>query len=324
MEVLEKRFLAKVFKEDGDGCWVWVGAAPIRGGYGTIRVGNRAMKAHRLSYEIYKGPIPAGMNVCHKCDHPYCVKPDHLFLGTHADNMRDMLAKGRQGKVDPVLHAEISKEIWSSHSAEERKARIEAVSRALKDKPFTPEHLANLRTSPANQKGREVRFIPERKIPLHRVLDILQRYAAGATQEGLAKEFNVSHSVIGKIIRGSFIERESGYGTRIPADLHDHGNTGVVRSEEQKAAHSTHMKKLWAAGRFANKKKRDVAAKPVVEKVPFDWAAFHKQKWADMTPEQKAARAVKIAASKTGTKLSEEHKEKIRQSHIGMKKKRDA
>lgn len=93
---VEVRLWAKVQK--GDGCWEWTGSR--RNGYGRIGIRDpkpRLLSVHRLSYEMHFGPIPDGMHVCHHCDNPSCVRPDHLFLGTHSDNMRDKVAKGRDG-----------------------------------------------------------------------------------------------------------------------------------------------------------------------------------------------------------------------------------
>lgn len=93
------RFWAKVDRRSSGECWPWIGAgAGSRQGYGTIRRGSASqgmVRAHRASWEIHRGPIPAGTLVLHRCDNPPCVNPGHLFLGTDADNVRDMVSKGR-------------------------------------------------------------------------------------------------------------------------------------------------------------------------------------------------------------------------------------
>ncbi len=86
------RFWAHVVKSDG--CWLWNGSL-IRAGYGTLSHSVKPKLAHRYSWVLHNGPIPVGLFVCHHCDVRNCVRPDHLFLGTHSDNMRDALAKGR-------------------------------------------------------------------------------------------------------------------------------------------------------------------------------------------------------------------------------------
>lgn len=90
---IKSRFFKHVKKTDG--CWIWTGYCQ-KNGYGTIHCGKGSIKrAHRISYEIHCGKIPDGLYVCHKCDNPSCVRPDHLFLGTQLDNIRDCISKGR-------------------------------------------------------------------------------------------------------------------------------------------------------------------------------------------------------------------------------------
>lgn len=80
-----------------DGCWEWTGPRYKAGGYGRLRLAGRQVRAHRVAWELLHGPVPDGLNVCHHCDNPPCVRPDHLFLGTDKDNADDRDAKGRTG-----------------------------------------------------------------------------------------------------------------------------------------------------------------------------------------------------------------------------------
>ena len=91
-----RRFWARVHKSDGDGCWLWTGA---RNRYGNVHYKGRHRNTHRVAYEITYGAIPDGLCVCHRCDVPLCVRPDHLWLGTKADNSFDMVLKGRAARV---------------------------------------------------------------------------------------------------------------------------------------------------------------------------------------------------------------------------------
>lgn len=79
--------------DDATGCWLWVGGTNTSG-YGCYAAEGQKT-AHRVAYIRFKGPIPPGMHVLHKCDRPNCVNPEHLFLGTHQDNMVDLRKKGR-------------------------------------------------------------------------------------------------------------------------------------------------------------------------------------------------------------------------------------
>lgn len=96
---LAERFWEKVDKRGPDECWLWT-ASFKSGSYGSIRIGRRAVRAHRVSYELANGPIPEGDGahgtcVLHRCDTPSCVNPAHLFLGSQADNIHDCESKSR-------------------------------------------------------------------------------------------------------------------------------------------------------------------------------------------------------------------------------------
>ena len=89
-----ERFMNFVIPEPMSGCWLWLGNL-ARGNYGQFRIHTKDVRASRASYEFFKGKIPSGLLVRHRCDNSYCVNPDHLEIGTHLDNYHDMVKRGR-------------------------------------------------------------------------------------------------------------------------------------------------------------------------------------------------------------------------------------
>jgi hypothetical protein len=155
------RFWPKVLCDLKTGCWVWT-ASCLPSGYGQFSISrNRARVAHRVSWEMHFGPIPDGLLVCHHCDNPPCVRPDHLFLGTDSTNAWDKVAKGRAPRGDAHPNR------------------------------LHPEHMAH----GDNHYSRRTPEKMRRKLSLERTAELKQRFTAGnVTRKALAAEFGVTYN----------------------------------------------------------------------------------------------------------------------------------
>lgn len=172
---LAEDFFSRVEKTDA--CWLWIGSRDSHG-YGKFSIKGRAVAAHRFSFELENGPIGPGVKVCHRCDNPPCVRPSHLFQGTQADNMKDMVAKGRSAsgdrsamkRPDVVERANAKKrgrpnaaraEAWAKWRSEGRSGiphsqeRREHMRQKMAGRTFSPETIERMRQSALKREQRK-------------------------------------------------------------------------------------------------------------------------------------------------------------------------
>ena len=156
------RFWAYV--ERGADCWEWTGARD-RLGYGQFKHGPATSLAHRFAYELTYGPIPAGQVVCHRCDNPSCVRPDHLWLGTPLDNERDKIAKGRKHSQRGARnsHAKLTaQDVTAIRAAHDAGATMEALASAYGVTVGTIRDIVTFRSWRHLDPERAAKFRPKR------------------------------------------------------------------------------------------------------------------------------------------------------------------
>lgn len=206
-----ERFEGKFVPEPNSGCWLWIGGC-CSGGYGTFFYGLDHKRdnmpciigAHRMSWILYNGELPSESWVCHRCDNPACVNPDHLFLGDSKINVEDKIAKGRGGKYyrgeenhrSKLTNEEIllisndlrpQKEIAKSYNISQ--GHVSRIKRGVVW-PTVSDRLLDLRVRAIGARANKSKLTDA---------DIIAIRGDRRPHKDIAKEFSISISAIGKI-----------------------------------------------------------------------------------------------------------------------------
>jgi hypothetical protein len=208
---LADRFWEKVTKTDT--CWLWTGAANHLG-YGQIAQGgadsaNKRLRATAVAWFLVRGEWPApGAHICHRCDNPPCVNPDHLFLGTAKDNLRDAIAKGRfrflkpsfgERNVNAKMTSALVVEARARHLAGERQADL---ARAYNVSNSTMCAILKGRIWRALGVPVAPKVIP-RRVPIETKRMIVSRYREGASIRALSRMFHVDRATVKRYVTES-------------------------------------------------------------------------------------------------------------------------
>jgi hypothetical protein len=176
-------FLART--KFNNGCWEWMGTKNSYG-YGVVMINRKVKRTHRVSWEIHNGPIPKGLYVCHHCDNPPCVRPDHLFLGTCSDNLHDMVKKGRHGSITKPESCLRGKDHWT----QKRPELLEHFPRGQRWAELHPGH------AKPGERNPNAHLTEKNVLEIHR----LHQNKIGART--IAKQFGVCRSTVNWIIKG--------------------------------------------------------------------------------------------------------------------------
>lgn len=210
IEVVKARFFSRLDTTDPDECWLWQGARLGKKRYGLLVIGldenGRVIKeyTHRLSYKWFVGEIPAGKLVCHTCDVCYCCNPAHLFLGTHKDNSRDMIEKGRwhgtEMTDDQVLDIveRTKRGEYDVDIAEEYGVTRETIHNILAGRTYTAEgSFVPRQFVRPNPPPRKRRLTPEQ------ITFVRREFKRGRYSiNDMARMFCVHYSTISRVARG--------------------------------------------------------------------------------------------------------------------------
>jgi len=213
-QITEQYFEENTVRIAESGCQIWMGCLS-KGGYGGLKNGLRKQRAHRVMWELRHGPLKDGAVVCHRCDVPSCVNPDHLFMGTYADNNADTWRKGR-GRYAVMRGSQ------NAHSklTEDGVILIRNMALALPTQQIADQFGINAETVRRIVRGQSWRHVPMPDMPprssglsqpgmqnpsakltdsdVRRIRDLSQ---SGQSQSHLAEEFGVSQSTIFKVVR---------------------------------------------------------------------------------------------------------------------------
>jgi hypothetical protein len=213
LPLFEARFWARVDRTAH--CWIWTGYKDVRGyGHVALRRQERRSRpelAHRVAYALAYGAVPPGAFVCHRCDQPSCVRPEHLFLGDNSANIQDMWVKGRGARLWArgeshglaVLTTQQVLEIRARYAAGERCGELAAafgVGVHRIDDIVTWKSWAHLGGTRV-KTGHHGRHNGRAKLTEDQVREIRRRKAAGESQASLARAFGLGESAISSIVR---------------------------------------------------------------------------------------------------------------------------
>lgn len=183
------------------GCWEWTGYTN-RAGYGEMSSKWGKTSSHRMSYATFNGDIPDGMYVCHKCDNPPCINPNHLFLGTAQDNVRDSFQKNRDNKKGKVLSAEHKQKIAANHRSVLSEKGRQRIVDFHKGRPKTEVAKERMRQSKLAIRERYLGSAnPTSKLKNEDVLTIRGRHANGETMAQLARDYKIGETTVSRIVK---------------------------------------------------------------------------------------------------------------------------